>query len=109
MSKWKDWKKYAGIAIGLGPLAYFMPTYYALNGKRIYQNYSGHFDRQKERLDESQKKQDAFYVQEEKKATLEQRRDAIDRQRDRIGVGSKYRTSTRNENIRGDQRKEPLG
>lgn len=111
MSKWKDWKKYVGIAAVLGPLAYFMPAYYSTRKieKKAYDKYTGHYKRQQKRIEDSEQKKNYIYQEQEKKAALEQRRTAIDMQRDRIGVGSNYRTSTRNENIRGGQKRETLG
>lgn len=80
-------------------------------GEQAYGLYTGHNKRQQERLAEEQQRSDFIEQQEQKKYALAQRRVQIDAQRERIGVGSRYRTSTRNQlDARGGgARRETLG
>ena len=77
--------------------------------KGVYDNYTGHYGRQQKRLAEGQQKADIIEQEEQRKYALAQRKVMIDEQRERMGVGVKYKTSTRFEQKGKAKPKETLG
>lgn len=78
--------------------------------KSIYDNYTGHYGRQQERLSEGQQKADIIEQEERKQYALAQRKVMIDEQRERMGVGGKkFNTSTRFEPKGKAAKRETLG
>ena len=116
MSKWnKVFKQIATFAV-----VYFSTgnPYYAATAstkkarntaKGVYDNYTGHYGRQQKRLAEGQQKADIIEQEEQRKYALAQRKVMIDEQRERMGVGVKYKTSTRFEQKGKAKPKETLG
>ena len=104
--KWlKNPLKSFGAAVLLGPGGVWaMGQYQAIqNSKLLYNKYTGHYDRQAKRIrseqDVDEFVRDMKQKEEEKMEMLAQRQKTVDEIRESVGVGVKYKTSTRNSTL----------
>ena len=103
MSKWNKWKKRLGKAIVFGPgYAFFLPAYYTSKNvdKKVYDYYTGHYERQQERAEKNQQKAEQQAIERQERQALQQRKEQINELRERNGVGgTRYRTDKQDRRV----------
>lgn len=87
--------------------AYLASGYRTLQAEKVYKKFSGHYNRQSDRISEEQTRAEIYEAQQEKEREkreyYQQRKQQVDERREKVGVGTKYRTSTRNSYLGGSQ------
>ena len=109
MSKWNKVLKDVGVGFLVHGWtgAYMASAYRPMQTEKVYKALSGHYGRQSKRISEEQTREEIIEAQNEqerqKREYYQQRKQKVDAIREKAGIGSKYRTSTRNSYLSGSQ------